>query len=103
MHRNQRNIWTLISPILAAALCFVLPRVAHPQAPAANSGSSRYEMREKHDPEGSGKFYLGREIAHVMGHQAADWLERPERAEEEAPDLLLPALKLRAGEAVADI
>ena len=46
---------------------------------------------------------MGREIAHVMGHQAADWLERPEREEEERTDLVLPALKLRPGDVVADI
>ena len=64
---------------------------------------SRYETRTQHDPNGIGKFYMGREIAHVMGHQAADWLERPERAKEEGSDLLLPALKLKAGDSVADI
>lgn len=64
---------------------------------------SRYETRAEHDPDGIGKFYLGREIAHVMGHQAANWLERPEREREERPDLLVPALTLRAGDAVADI
>ncbi len=62
-----------------------------------------YEYRERHDPNGIGKFYLGREIAHVMGHEAADWLERPERREEERPDLLVEALNLRHGDAVADI
>src|SRR5438874_6129605 len=62
-----------------------------------------YEHREQHDPNGIGKFYLGREIAHVMGHQAADWLERPEREDEEKPELLLKALKLKPGDAVADI
>ena len=36
---------------------------------------SPYETRKVHDPDGIGKFYLGREIAHVMGHQGADWLE----------------------------
>lgn len=46
---------------------------------------------------------MGREIAFVMGHQAADWLERPERAEEEAPDKLLEALKIQPGDTVADI
>ena len=46
---------------------------------------------------------MGREIAHVMGHQAADWLERPEREQEERPELLLPALKLKPGDVVADI
>ncbi len=64
---------------------------------------SHYEIRADHDPNGIGKFYMGREIAHVMGHEAADWLERPEREREERSDLLLPALKLKPGDAVADI
>ena len=64
---------------------------------------SRYETRTEHDPNGLGKFYMGREIAQVMGHQAADWLERPEREKEERPDLVLPALKIKPGETVADI
>ena len=34
-------------------------------------------------PDGIGKVYMGREIAQVMGHQGASWLERSERAEEE--------------------
>src|SRR5438874_10367814 len=62
-----------------------------------------YEHREQHDPNGIGKFYMGREIAHVMGHQAADWLERPEREEEEKTDLLVESIKLKPGDAVADI
>ncbi len=62
-----------------------------------------YETRAEHDPNGIGKFYLGREIAHVMGHQAADWLERPEREEEEKPGVMLESLKLKPGDAVADI
>lgn len=64
---------------------------------------SRYEYRADHDPDGIGKFYLGREISHVMGHQAAGWLERPEREEEERTDLLVEALKLKPGDVVADI
>src|SRR5262245_35970428 len=68
-----------------------------------STNASRYEHRKEHDPNGIGKFYLGREIAHVMGHQAADWLERPEREAEEKPDLLVEALKLKSGEVVADI
>ena len=62
-----------------------------------------YEKREVHDRNGIGKFFLGREIAHVMGHQAAGWLERPEREQEERTDLLLEALNLKPGENVADI
>lgn len=62
-----------------------------------------YEYRAKHDPDGIGKFYCGREIAQVMGHEGADWLERPEREQEENPALLMKALKLKPGDAVADI
>ncbi len=62
-----------------------------------------YETRAQHDPNGIGKFFAGREIARVMGHQAADWLERPEREEEERTDEMVAALKFREGEIVADI
>ncbi len=65
--------------------------------------TNRYTLRAVHDPNGIGKFYMGREIAHVMGHQAADWLERPEREEEEKTSLLIESLKFKPGENVADI
>ncbi len=45
----------------------------------------------------------GRPIAPVMGYQGADWLERTEREDEEAPDLALDVLKIAKGAAVADI
>src|SRR5262249_50899376 len=57
----------------------------------------------EHDPNGIGKFYMGREIAQVMGHLGAGWLERPEREREEEPAKLMKALKLRPGQVVADI
>jgi ubiquinone/menaquinone biosynthesis C-methylase UbiE len=63
----------------------------------------RYETRAAHDPNGLGQFYLGREIAQVMGHQGADWLERTEREKEEKPDEALKALRIKPGDAVADI
>jgi len=53
--------------------------------------------------DGIGKFYHGREIAQVMGHQAAAWLDRPEREAEEATSKLLVSLKLKPGMMVADI
>jgi SAM-dependent methyltransferase len=69
----------------------------------ATNAAPRYEFRAEHDPDGIGKFYFGREIARVMGHQAADWLERPERQAEERPDLLFSTLDIRPGAVVADI
>lgn len=53
--------------------------------------------------DGIGKVYQGREISHVMGHLGADWLERPERQQEERPDLLIRALGIKPGDIVADI
>jgi len=52
---------------------------------------------------GSGKTYMGREIAEVMGHFGVGWLERPEREREERTDLLVNALQLKPTDAVADI
>src|SRR6184192_380261 len=72
-------------------------------ASGAMLAAERYEMRAEHSRDGIGKFYLGREIAQVMGHQAADWLERPEREAEEQTDLMVEALKFKDGEVVADI
>jgi len=46
---------------------------------------------------------MGREIAQVMGHESAEWLERPERATEENPEVLIEQLRLKPGEVVADI
>jgi len=62
-----------------------------------------YETKKDHDPNGIGKFFMGREIAHVMGHQAAGWLERPEREEEEKPSKLHELLKIEPGSVVADV
>ncbi len=71
--------------------------------PPAKNTPPRYEERKDHDPNGIGKFYLGREIAQVMGHEAAGWLDRPEREKEEQPTKLMDALKLHEGDVVADI
>src|SRR3954466_15519369 len=57
----------------------------------------------KPSADGIGKTYMGREIAHVMGHQAADWLERPDREEEERTDLTVKLMELKSTDVVADI
>lgn len=46
---------------------------------------------------------MGREIARVMGHRGADWLERPTRVSTEFPDRVVQALGLTASDDVADI
>jgi len=45
----------------------------------------------------------GRRIATVMSHLGADWLDRPERVSEEAPDQAIAALDIAPGATVADV
>jgi ubiquinone/menaquinone biosynthesis C-methylase UbiE len=98
---NARWLFRKLWRFSGALLLFQLVVLA--SAAAEGEGPERYVYRQEHDPNGSGKFYMGREIALVMGHQGADWLERAEREAEEKPELLIEALKLKVGDRVADI
>lgn len=63
----------------------------------------RYETKKDHDPDGIGKYYMGREIAQVMSYHGASWLERPEREKEEHTSKLLPPLKIKPGQTIVDL
>ena len=65
-------------------------------------GQDRYKIRAG-DPNGINKWYMGRQIAHVMSHFGIDWLEREEREMEENTSLLLKNLAVKPGMVVADI
>ena len=67
------------------------------------SSSSTYQYKTPHSNDGIGKFYMGREIAQVMGHQGAGWLERYSRESEENPSRLIELLQLNSTDVVADI
>lgn len=90
---------------LLLALILASPALALAEPPdAADTGAdARYTTREDHDPDGTGKFYMGREIAQVMSFHGAPWLNRPEREEEERLTKLIELLDLKPGETVADI
>ena len=55
------------------------------------------------DWNGIGKWYMGRQIARVMGYQGMGWLERPEREAEERTSLLLENMNIQPGDTIADI
>jgi len=65
-------------------------------------GQDRYKIHAG-DPNGINKWYMGRQIAHVMSHFGIDWLEREEREMEENTSLLLKNLAVKPGMVVADI
>src|SRR5688500_13896521 len=89
------NFQFLFAPLRLCAFALFLS--------SAVQAAERYELRPAADPNGIAKYYMGRQIAHVMGHQAADWLERPEREAEEHTEEMLGLLNLKPGENVADI
>ncbi len=70
--------------------------------PLAVRAAGRYESIAA-SADGTGRRYLGREIAQVMGWQGAAWLERSEREAEEQTGTMVAALGLKAGDVVADI
>ncbi|WP_295622820.1 class I SAM-dependent methyltransferase [uncultured Lamprocystis sp.] len=84
--------------IVAWCLLAALPALAQ-SAPAADN---RYTI---HAPsrDGIDKFYFGREISQVMGHQGAAWLERSAREVEERPDRVVEGMALAPDAEVADI
>jgi SAM-dependent methyltransferase len=69
----------------------------------SSQADSIYQYKGSQSADGTGKYYMGREIARVMGHQGASWLERPGREKEERTDVLLKALDLKPTDVVADI
>lgn len=100
---SRRRFAPALGP-LAVAVLLVPPGAHAAESVAARSSPQRppYVQREP-SFDGTGRFYMGREIARVMGHQGAAWLERPERVDEEQPEVLLSLLDLRPGMVVADI
>ena len=67
-----------------------------------NNIESKY-IYKKGDFNGIGKWYMGREIAYVMGFQGIDWLERLEREKEEKVSTLIKNMKIMPEDIIADI
>jgi ubiquinone/menaquinone biosynthesis C-methylase UbiE len=66
------------------------------------AAQERYTLKSG-DPNGIGKWYMGRQIAQVMSHFGIGWLEREEREKEENTSLLLKNLSIQPGIVIADI
>lgn len=107
----MKRLLPLLTTLLGLALCTLvwLRRDATapgpgPSAPApAGTVAPPGYRHQTPSPDGTGKIFMGREIAQVMGHAAIDWLERDEREQEEAPTKALASLNLAADAVIADI
>ncbi len=95
MHSTILHCGAVLLCALAGA-CYADAGLAHECPPPA-------DVRAVANPDATGRFYLGREIAPVMGHTGAGWLERPEREVEEKPAALIRSLDLGPTDVVADI
>ncbi len=95
--RTKKQPQLMLSALLGAALGFLISISA---VAAENPGYIEDPSRRT---TGIGKFYMGREISFVMGHQAAGWLNRPGRIREEMPDEVVANMGLEPDHVVADI
>lgn len=88
--------------ILGLALAFGLPVItARAQEQGRRSGNG-YTFGEA-SSGGTGKFYMGREIAGIMGAAGGAWLERNSRQEEENSNRIVNKLPLTETSKVADV
>lgn len=85
-----------IAAILALLVLVTSPALAQTTRPS-------FYATTRPSPDGIGKVYMGREIARVMSHEGADWLERPDREQEEAPAKAIAMMELKPTDVVADI
>ena len=68
----------------------------------ADSFDTKYTYK-RGDFNGIGKWYMGREIAYVMGFQGINWLERSEREIEEDVSTLIKNMEIKTDDTIADI
>jgi ubiquinone/menaquinone biosynthesis C-methylase UbiE len=99
------KIWSRLTLLVITFLFTGLSLTACTLLPFSSviTPDSVYQQRWFHNPEGIGKFYMGREIAQVMGHEGAAWLERSRREATEQPQQAIQALNLKPTDIVADI
>ena len=71
-------------------------------AACAQTADSPYK-EGKRSSDGTGKYYMGREIAYVMGAAGSDWLDRQSRQSEENSSMAVNNMPVTAQSVVADI
>lgn len=101
---NKISLLFIFAAIILIILCgLILDPIGKISALTLPANNAVYQERSFHSPDGIGKFYMGREIAKVMGHTEALWLERSTRSVEEKPSEVVNALNLKLTDVVADI
>lgn len=92
--KNHYNLFLLLLLALSMTACG--------QTKKENNEDETYTFKNG-DPNGIGKWYMGREIAHIMGYQGINWLERSDREKEENTSQLLMNMNIHPHDTIADI
>ena len=98
----MRRLCTAFGVLILAAIATARGQSATPASTRPADQAPVYTTTRP-SSDGIGKVYMGREIAQVMGHLGAGWLERPDREQEEQPTKAIELMQLKATDVVADI
>lgn len=85
-----------------AGICFCSVTCNGQQKSKAIKTDQDYTF-SKASADGIGKFYFGREIAHMMGSAGIPWLDRDERQDEENTNLAISKIEISPSAIIADI
>jgi SAM-dependent methyltransferase len=88
---------------VVAALLLVVSCDRAQEAAIEIDTASVYVHSSPGSEDGTGRHYMGREIAKIAGVGREQWLDRPERETEELPNRVVRSLELDADAVVADI
>ena len=93
-----------VNSVLVISLFCCIHCNSNTNAPRKRFVNPRYNYTYKpRSSDGTGKFYIDREIAPVMGAEGAAWLDRKDREKEENSDLAIAKMNLQPNNVVADI
>jgi FkbM family methyltransferase len=93
----------MVRSVVISLLFYCVQAVTFQNVDAQKSNGDSLYTWHTASPGGTGKFYLGREIAHVMGASNAAWLDRSSRPREENTQLAIDKITLPATATIADI
>lgn len=89
--------------LLMAWLCGVIGWMGCQSPTTDSTDAVVYDLQAPSSADGSGKVYMGREIASGSQGVSAAWHDLPARETSELPDRVVDALALRPADVVADI
>ncbi len=90
----------LLLALFGGSVAQEAPAPANAETKTKSGTKKKAPRRAPRDAPGT---YMGRRIADVMSYQGAEWLIRASREEEEQPEAMLDALKIKPGSTVADV